>query len=255
MIKFFRKIRQNLLMENKTSKYFKYAIGEIILVVIGILIALQINNWNEQRKNSKQEVRLLKQLQTDISTNKNNVEEQYKRLIINKGGIDSLIFRLENKHYDLMVPMYLSQALRKSDFNRATSGYNIMQNGKASLISDESVLKSILNLYENDLPDILDRQIEMNNSIDYIQNDFINKLFKKAPNSLSIKFNEFDVVSTDLFEPIDFSSLSQNIEFRNILIQFGKLVEARLVYLKNTEAQLDETIQILDSKTKLDQHD
>jgi hypothetical protein len=54
MIKFFRKIRQNLLMENKTGKpilsagrYFKYAIGEIILVVIGILIALQINNWNE----------------------------------------------------------------------------------------------------------------------------------------------------------------------------------------------------------------
>ncbi|MFT7329977.1 MAG: hypothetical protein ACI848_000035 [Roseivirga sp.] len=46
MIKFFRKIRQNLLVENKTGKYFKYAIGEIMLVVIGILIALQINTWN-----------------------------------------------------------------------------------------------------------------------------------------------------------------------------------------------------------------
>ncbi|PIB39236.1 DUF6090 family protein [Maribacter sp. 4G9] len=53
MIKFFRKIRQNLLMENKTGKYFKYAVGEIILVVIGILIALQINNWNENRKSTK----------------------------------------------------------------------------------------------------------------------------------------------------------------------------------------------------------
>ncbi|NKI30420.1 DUF6090 family protein [Croceivirga thetidis] len=50
MIKFFRKIRQNLLSEGKTGKYFKYAIGEIFLVVIGILIALQINNWNESRK-------------------------------------------------------------------------------------------------------------------------------------------------------------------------------------------------------------
>jgi hypothetical protein len=56
MIKFFRKFRQNLLLENKTGKpalpagrYFKYAIGEIILVVIGILIALQINNWNEAK--------------------------------------------------------------------------------------------------------------------------------------------------------------------------------------------------------------
>lgn len=49
MIKFFRKIHQNLLMENKTNRYFKYAIGEIALVVIGILLALQINNWNENR--------------------------------------------------------------------------------------------------------------------------------------------------------------------------------------------------------------
>jgi len=49
MIKYFRKIRQNLLSEGKTGKYLKYAIGEIVLVVIGILIALQINNWNSQR--------------------------------------------------------------------------------------------------------------------------------------------------------------------------------------------------------------
>ena len=50
MIKFFRKIRQKLLSENKFSKYLIYAIGEIILVVIGILIALQFNNYNEQHK-------------------------------------------------------------------------------------------------------------------------------------------------------------------------------------------------------------
>jgi len=49
MIKLFRNIRQNLLNEGKTTKYFKYAIGEIILVVIGILIALSINNWNVSR--------------------------------------------------------------------------------------------------------------------------------------------------------------------------------------------------------------
>jgi len=53
MIKFFRKIRYDLMEKNKTGKYFKYAIGEIVLVVIGILIALSINNWNEDRKNRK----------------------------------------------------------------------------------------------------------------------------------------------------------------------------------------------------------
>ncbi len=69
MIKFFRKIRQNLLSENKFSKYFLYAIGEIILVVIGILIALQINNWNENNKNSKQESQILLQLKEEYQEN------------------------------------------------------------------------------------------------------------------------------------------------------------------------------------------
>lgn len=53
MIKFFRRIRQKLVTENKFNKYLIYAIGEIILVVIGILIALQINNNNEAKKNEK----------------------------------------------------------------------------------------------------------------------------------------------------------------------------------------------------------
>ena len=70
MIKFFRKIRQNLIMQNKTSKYFKYAIGEIILVVIGILIALQINNWNENRKELYNEAKILKTLNDEFSENK-----------------------------------------------------------------------------------------------------------------------------------------------------------------------------------------
>lgn len=51
MIKFFRKIRQSLLNDGKTTKYFKYAVGEIILVMIGILLALQVSNWNEKRNN------------------------------------------------------------------------------------------------------------------------------------------------------------------------------------------------------------
>ncbi len=75
MIKFFRKIRQNLLMENKTGKYFKYAIGEIVLVVIGILIALSINNWNENRKERAKEVNYLKNLKVDLQNEVLNCEK------------------------------------------------------------------------------------------------------------------------------------------------------------------------------------
>ncbi len=69
MIKFFRKIRQSLVNENKVSKYLLYAIGEIILVVIGILIALQINNANEQRKERAAEQLILKQLLSEFNSN------------------------------------------------------------------------------------------------------------------------------------------------------------------------------------------
>src|SRR6056297_1464225 len=75
MIKFFRKIRQRLLSENKFSKYLIYAIGEIILVVIGILIALQINNWNEGRKEFSKSKALLEEFKRDLA--RDTVESNY----------------------------------------------------------------------------------------------------------------------------------------------------------------------------------
>ena len=68
-MKFFRTIRKGLMEQNKTAKYFKYAIGEIILVVIGILIALQINTWNELRKTNTKEQSLLVALKQELTTN------------------------------------------------------------------------------------------------------------------------------------------------------------------------------------------
>jgi len=66
MIKFFRKIRYDLMEKNKTGKYFKYAIGEIILVMIGILLALQVNNWNEKSKERIVLKEALKQIAQDL---------------------------------------------------------------------------------------------------------------------------------------------------------------------------------------------
>jgi len=68
MIKFFRKIRYDLMEKNKTGKYFKYAIGEIVLVVIGILIALSINNWNQDRLDKLQAIGYLKNLAEDLKS-------------------------------------------------------------------------------------------------------------------------------------------------------------------------------------------
>jgi len=69
MIKFFRHIRRSLINQNQMGKYFKYAIGEILLVVIGILIALQINNWNNYQKDLEKEQKILRQLKEEYTKN------------------------------------------------------------------------------------------------------------------------------------------------------------------------------------------
>ena len=101
MIKFFRKIRQNLLSEGKTTKYFKYAIGEIILVVIGIVIALQINNSNELRKEKSEEALILSDLKEDLTTTRLNfletIKRQEKMILSSRDLIDAI----EAKDYSI----------------------------------------------------------------------------------------------------------------------------------------------------------
>jgi hypothetical protein len=75
MIKLFQKARYDLMQNNKTGKYFKYAIGEVVLVVIGILIALQINNWNEGQKINKREEVILENILQDLKNDKVGLKE------------------------------------------------------------------------------------------------------------------------------------------------------------------------------------
>ena len=91
MIKFFRKIRQRLLTENKFSKYLIYAIGEIVLVVIGILIALQINNWNESRKLENDKLKLMLNLKKELSINSKSLESHFLGLRKNNYQLNKVI--------------------------------------------------------------------------------------------------------------------------------------------------------------------
>mgnify|MGYP001818876270 CR=1 FL=1 len=93
MIKFFRHMRKSLLMKNKTGKYFKYAIGEIVLVVIGILIALQINNWNEHRKNKS----LLGQYTNNLIEDLKKDSIDINRRIIGIKGDSTLLNNFETR--------------------------------------------------------------------------------------------------------------------------------------------------------------
>ena len=145
MIKFFRKIRQNLLMENKTGKYFKYAIGEIILVVIGILIALQINNWNEGRKDLAQEQLILKQLQREYISNLNQLDE--KILMRNEGLVacNILLNQIDNPQSVNADDFYKSiwQIVRDPTFDPIVN--DIIGSEKMRLIQNQELVELLSN--------------------------------------------------------------------------------------------------------------
>ena len=154
MIKFFRKIRQNLIMENKTGKYFKYAIGEILLVMIGILLALQVSNWNQNRINSQKESLLLKELHEEFSNNQTQLYEVIRnhelamkstryvisQFPINPDEIDLVSFQKGMINWGRHYTFNPSQGVVKSLIN--SSSFDIISNHELRqlLVSWEDVL-------------------------------------------------------------------------------------------------------------------
>ena len=90
-MKIFRRIRQKLLSDDKFSRYLVYAIGEIVLVVIGILIALQINNWSEARKKKDKEALLINNIVEDLHLDAAHITKSLNEVGQQLGIVDSLI--------------------------------------------------------------------------------------------------------------------------------------------------------------------
>ena len=147
MITVFRRIRQSLLSENKFSKYLVYAMGEIILVVIGILIALQINNWNEQRLNRKQEATILKQIHKDFKSNKVQLDSIK---ISNQKSIDALNniikimpFKKENASLDTIFK-YQPVAFAIKTFNPSNGSVEALISSSSFDVIQNDSLRNLL---------------------------------------------------------------------------------------------------------------
>ena len=152
MIKFFRKIRQKLLSENKFSKYLIYAIGEIILVVIGILIALQINNWNETRKERNKEISYLKNLKVDLENEILNSEEfvayHFRKVkacskLINEDAPTNI------KEVQVYTDTYETVFGWKDFVPNNNTFKELLSSGNLSLIKNDSIKNGLLELEKN----------------------------------------------------------------------------------------------------------
>jgi len=149
MIKFFRRIRQRLISENKFSKYILYAIGEIILVVIGILIALQINNANEVRKERAKEVHYLKNIKTDLQLNIDNIEtfiETRNKQILSASTVLEYYEGKPLEDLNDLSNNLLNVYIWKKFYQINNTFQELTNSGNLALISNDSIKNSLLNL-------------------------------------------------------------------------------------------------------------
>ena len=206
MIKFFRHIRQNLIMENKTSKYLKYAIGEIVLVVIGILIALQINNWNEDRKMQLQEIKLLSDLLLELEKTLEDFQIGIKFIDTTIKDINKVEYYLKN---NLPYSTELDNSFGRIPHNYAGSfnsaAYNSLKTIGIGIIQNEKLRIDIINMYDVNFFNVPDYTTDENIIRSSIAFPFYAKHILYSDNS------------TYKATPNNFEELKNDTEFLNII--------------------------------------
>jgi hypothetical protein len=160
MIKFFRHIRQRLLQENRFSRYFLYAIGEIVLVVIGILIALQINNWNEYQKNHAYEIKMLSEIAKGLKADQLNLQGDIAAYTVLNNTVDHFTFLTRNKaifHDSMYQELWKLNIGKYFQFNRGP--YDALKSSGIDRISNDSLRNHLINFFDFELS-VFQSQIE-----------------------------------------------------------------------------------------------
>lgn len=237
MIKFFRRIRQNLVSQGKTSKYFKYAIGEIILVVIGILIALQINTWNQNNKDSKEEYYILEKLQANIKTDTLNLKNSIERI---QTYLDKLkVIKQEMKDETLVkFSVELSGPLLSvvGTNLETTTWENLKSTGKLGLIKN-AVLVDSLQAYFKKFENVNQNWIEGFQS--YNRGILAPKFFEFDDLTFFAPKGSFLVEDIQRIAPVKYG---ENVFFRNaVRFRIGALSSIKAVF----EADLARAIAML----------
>ncbi|PKP26480.1 MAG: hypothetical protein CVU03_02780 [Bacteroidetes bacterium HGW-Bacteroidetes-2] len=193
-------------MENKTGKYLKYAIGEIVLVVIGILLALQINNWNENRKMHLQEIKLLSDLQLELKKTLDEIKEGMELIKVTIEDINRIEYYIKN---GLPYSTELDSSFGRIPHNYAgffnSAAYNSLKTMGIGIIQNEKLRMEIINMYDVKFLSIPDYTIDEN----LIRSSVVFPYYAKH-----VMYSEN---STYTAKPNNFNDLKNNPEFLNIL--------------------------------------
>ena len=233
MIKFYRKIRQNLLTENKFSKYLIYAIGEIILVVIGILIAISINNWNERIKTQEKVDLFLTSLKSDLINDLSSIsdiikiqEDRIKALeeSIALGNNPQLKEILENNDTDELSIGRNWTFFPLVGAYKAASGTGLIES-----LQNDNLKKDIINLYE-----YYYIRIKYNGQLTDDRNDLLeweSRMYSDYSN-IRLIYVEKGLLDKDFLKQLGY---------------VARFTNAYTILLKNTKLAIENTIKTIES--------
>ena len=238
MLRFFRTLRQRLLTENRFSKYLLYAIGEIMLVVIGILIALQVDNWNENRLEVEKSHRILREIRENIEFNTRRFEEEIKEEYAVIHSIDIVLDNLSHSrgYHDSLAFHFLNVAYFPES-TRKSAGYENLKSYGVDIIRSDSLRMAIINLYEEFYFKIDDiTQISYNNAANSIW-PLYTRLFKT---DVSIPGQDFETLKVI---PFNYEELLGSQHYKGLASWWRHSrvvgIEVRMDALEQHESILD----------------
>ena len=244
MIKFFRNIRQSMIKENRVSKYILYAIGEIILVVIGILIALQINNWNENRKVQNAQNLLLIDLYDNLRADSIVLDNSRQLILIILESQKQLravrIGKLQPD--DVKSPQSIRKSIRNYSITRANHPDAAAQVFKDSLQDQIREYYRLLAFSDNaykQYDDIVKKTIRPYLAENFALNPnflFENQKDFDGANLLNLD-NFYSAIEKEYFGQILFEA---NLKAVELLEQFTNVLKANEVLRKNVKNEIDE---------------
>ncbi|MCO5725853.1 DUF6090 family protein [Robiginitalea marina] len=236
MFHFFRQLRRKLLSNSQLSRYLFYALGEIVLVVLGILIALQIDNWNDQRKLQARQATLLTDLRSDLQETLDGLQfgkslnahtvVQYRFLM---DAID------QNAPYSEQIDSAMAwlPMFHVPRFTR--TAYESLKSQGVDILTNRTLKNQIANLYENEFPYLKEDQTQLEWSLHNTDKPvYINRYLRYRDNGDIMVF------------PVDFEKIKADTGFINFLATLIAIRAAGIEFYERTMAKTEEVIAGID---------
>ena len=226
-------------MERQLGRYLLYALGEVILVMVGILLALQVDNWNEERKEGKEELELLKALKTDLFFTRNEMDTivRYNRKFLKEYRLIHSFIE-EDKPYAPALDSAFTDLDVWAHPYLSTMTYETIQNKGIDIIQNDSLKRHIVRFYNQDFKSITEDVVQWEWS------------FSQNTTQPIMVAHVRRILDSGLARPNDFEALKTNDTFRNFLSILITIRADNIDYSLRTKAAAERLIGHIDEELR-----